>query len=294
MTRARPTVTKPDAAAPPIPEDLVAGTEDLYRDPVLYDFEFRDRTADVAFYRRLTEETGAGRIAELGAGSGRVTEALLATSAHVLAVDRMPPMLAALEARAAAKGVADRLRTAHADLRAVPAPDASFDLVVSPFNVLMHLYTHRDLRDGFAEAHRLLAPGGRFAFDVELPDPEWLSWDPDVRHSITPFVHPATGERLVYSTNHTYDPATQICHIRIYYDRPGRGHGLIHPHRPPRRPVAVFHLAHRMIHPEEIRLLAEITGFAIERHDGGFDGEPLASGCASQVVVCRKAGGRRP
>ncbi len=271
-----------------IPPDLVRGTEDLYRDPVLYEFEFRDRTRDVAFYRALAEETQARRIAEVGAGSGRVTIPLLETGAHVLAVDRMPAMLDHLRARAERAGLAARLTTARADLRRIDAAAGAFDLVVAPFNVWMHLYTIDALRAGFAQALRLLRPGGWFAFDVEFPDLDWLGWDPSVRHAITPFTHPATGERLVYSTNHTYDPATQICHIRIYYDRPQRGRGTISPHHPPARPVATFELTHRQIFPQELRLFLLDAGFEIVRHDGGFDGEPLAAGADSQVVVCRR------
>ena len=90
--------------------------------------------------------------------------------------------------------------------------------MIAPFNVLMHLYSWQHLLACFREVHRVLEPGGRFAFDVLLPDFEWLRWDPNERHAVTRFTHPRTGEKLIYSTNHEYDPNTQICHIRIYYD----------------------------------------------------------------------------
>lgn len=165
-----------------------------------------------------------------------------------------------------------------------PVPREAFDLVIAPFNALMHLYTHDALRRCFAGARRALVSGGTFAFDVMLPDLEWLTLDPDERHSVTYFNHPETGERLVYSTNHTYDPSTQVCHIRLFYDEAPRRPW---PFRPPPAPKQLVHLAHRQIFPEELRALLTHVGFTLEEHSGDFVGAPLAEGIESQVVRCR-------
>jgi hypothetical protein len=149
----------------------------------------------------------------------------------------------------------------------------------------MHLYRHEDLLTCFREVNRVLSPGGVFAFDVQLPDLEWLMWDPDKRHAVTRFRHPTSGEDLVYSTNHTYDPATQICHVRIYYDKaPARGRKF----KPPPRPKRLVHLAHRQIFPEELRGLVAGAGLELESLTGDFEDLPLRTGVESQVVVCRK------
>src|SRR5260370_1245019 len=81
----------------------------------------------------------------------------------------------------------------------------------------------RGTRERFLAAVRAhLLRGGRFAFDVLLPDLKWLSRDSERRWARTRFRHPRSGERMVYSTNLIYDDALQIAFQRIYY-RPVAG-----------------------------------------------------------------------
>jgi ubiquinone/menaquinone biosynthesis C-methylase UbiE len=267
---------------------LQRGTEEHYKDAPLYDFEYQDREDDVRWYRELAcDRSGKGgtTILEIGAGTGRVSCPLAEDGHRVIALDRMPAMLERLREKLEGTPHADRVSVMEGDMRDLPLADASVDLVLAPFNGLMHLYTHHDLLSCLREVHRVLASGGVFAFDVQLPDLDWLMWDPDKRHAVTRFRHPATGEDLVYSTNHTYDPATQICHVRIYYDRaPPRGRKF----RPPPRPLRLVHLAHRQIFPEELRGLVAHAGLELESLSGDFEDLPLRSGVESQVAVCRK------
>ncbi len=267
----------------PAHDRLVRGTTEHYQDTALYDFEYRDRVHDILWYRRIAaKHARGGPVLELGAGTGRITVPLLDNDHHVIALDRMRSMLDALCAKLCHEQ-RERVRAVEADMTALPFGDATIPLVIAPFNVLMHLYSYEHLLACFREVRRVLVPGGTFAFDVQLPDLEWLCWDPDVRHAITPFVHPTTHERLVYSTNHTYDPATQICHVRIYYDvAPPRGRKFI----PPKRPKRLVHLAHRQIFPEELRGLLVTAGLRIESVCADFREHPLWAGIEQQVVVC--------
>src|SRR5690606_22266532 len=131
----------------------------------------------------------------------------------------------------------------------------------------------------------VLVAGGTFGFDVMLPDLDWLTWDPDERHAVTRFVHPVSRESLVYSTNHTYDPQTQVCHIRIYYDEaPPRGRKF----EPPAQPKRTVHLAHRQIFPEELRMLVATAGLQLESLTGDFFDVPLREATESQVAICVK------
>ncbi len=265
---------------------LRLGTVEHYRDTELYDFEYGEREEDVAWYRALAQRLApTAPILELGAGTGRIT-CPLAKDGHTLwALDSMPSMLTALRERVADQGLSDSITPIEADMRSLPVPPESVGLVIAPFNALMHLYTWTDLLACFREAQRVLVPGGTFAFDVEFPDLEWLTWDPEERHAVTPFVHPRTGERLIYSTNHTYDPSSQVCHVRIYYDdapAPGRRFS------PPNKPRALVHLAHRQIFPEEARLLVSTAGFTLVSHTGDFEDVSLGPSVQSQVIVCTK------
>ena len=263
---------------------LQRGTTDHYVDSALYDFEYAERVDDIRWYRELAGGERL-RIAELGAGTGRMTCPLAADGHTLEAIDLMPQMLSRLCARAEGEDWAERITVYEADMRALPLDDVSVDLVISPFNALMHLYTWQDLRACFEEAFRVLVPGGRFAFDIQLPDIEWLTWDHDERHAVTPFVHPVSGEALIYSTNHRYDHASQVCNICIYYDEaPPKGRKF----RPPPKPKKLVRLAHRQIFPEEVRALVASAGFTLTQHGGDFRGRPLENISEAQTVVCTK------
>jgi len=272
-------------------ELLVRGTTDHYEDPLLYDFEYTDQRDDLEWYQAIADERAAGRpILELGAGSGRISIPVAMGGHHVIALDRMPPMLEHLRLKLerlaqAGEPVAGPIEPLIADMTEIPRPDESSALVIAPFNCLMHLYSWQELLKCFREVARVLVPGGTFALDVLLPDLEWLRWDPNERHAITHFEHPGNRRKMIYSTNHEYDDATQVCHIRIYYDVAIGGRL-----RPRTNPEQTVHLAHRQIFPEELRMLLSCAGFEIESHTGDFVDIALNRDVEVQVVVARKRG----
>jgi SAM-dependent methyltransferase len=73
------------------------------------------------------------------------------------------------------------------DLRDPPV-DERVPLVMIPFRSLLHLNTHDERRRGLRAVRRLLAPGGRFVFDVFTPSREdieetngrWLEREPEI------------------------------------------------------------------------------------------------------------------
>ena len=271
-------------------EDLLQrGTEEHYVDTELYDLEYAERTEDILWYRTLAREhltgvDGGGTILELGAGTGRITLPLLEDGHRVIALDRMQSMLDALEQRLGGSH-RSRVQLRCEDMCSLGLPTESVDMVIAPFNSLMHLYTWHDLLTCFGRVFEVCRPGAVFALDVQLPDLAWLTWDPEERHAVTRFTHPVTHETLIYSTNHRYDPRTQVCHIRIFYDEaPARGRKF----RPPAVPKKLVHLAHRQIFPEELRMLVSTAGFELLSHNGDFADTPLCEGCESQTVVCKK------
>jgi hypothetical protein len=50
----------------------------------------------------------------------------------------------------------------------------------------------------------------------------------------------------------------------------------------------VVHLAHRVIFPEEVRMLSTTAGFVLESLTADFSDAPLREGVESQVAICRK------
>ena len=262
---------------------LAAGTNEHYADAELYDHEYRRRRADVSWYRRLAAEVAQEqnekslRILELGCGSGRLLLPLLRDGHALWGVDRAAPMLARLKKRLSVLNARARTRVhiLQGDFRSLPL-EGRFPLIICPFNGFQHLYTRHDVERCLAEVRRLLEPGGRFALDITHPDPEWLARDPTRRYDRTRFRHPATGEPLIYSTSHAYDPATQIDWIRLYYEpdlsrplAPAKAHSSTE-NAASRSAPRVVTLAHRLFFPAEIEALLHYAGFKIDMHAGDF------------------------
>ena len=84
---------------------------------------------------------------------------------------------------------------------------------------------------------------------------------------------------LIYTTNHSYDQATQVNAVRIYYDAPDPRD----PAAPPRA-VQVVHLAQRQYFPAELEALLHYNGFALEGRAGDFDGGAFTSDSSEQVI----------
>ena len=269
---------------PKLVEELVdAGSREHYADAALYDYEYRRRRADVTWYRELAQRRKPGRILELGAGSGRVTIPLARDGHEVVAVDQSPGMLAGLRARIAKlpPAVGKRITVVPGDLCTFSAP-GTFALAIAAFNVLEHLYTRGELDACLRRVAQHLAPGGAFAFDVQLPDLGWLMRDPNKRWAKTRFTDPNTGRPTFYSTNHDYDAVNQIALIRIYYD-PVDGKG----------PSRIVKLTQRKYFPAELEALVAHAGLRVAERYGDFFWAPLDAGAESQVVVCEVARARR-
>lgn len=265
-------------------DDLVdAGSREHYADAALYDYEYRRRRADVTFYRELANRRRADRVLELGAGSGRVTIPLARDGHHVVALDQSPAMLGKLRQRVAAlpAAAAGRIRVVEGDLRDFSV-GGKFPLVIAAFNVLEHLYTRTELDACLRRVAAHLAPGGVFAFDVQLPDLEWLTRDPHKRWAKTRFTDPRTGRAMFYSTNHDYDPVGQIALIRLYYE-PVDGTG----------PTRIVKLSQRKYFPAELEALVAHAGFRVVERYGDFSRRPLDGTAESQVLVCERAIPRR-
>jgi SAM-dependent methyltransferase len=76
----------------------------------------------------------------------------------------------AVQANARAEGVADRVEVKDGDARALPFPDAGFDVVLSS-TALHNIYETAERHKALREIARVLKPGGRVAvFDIRHTD----------------------------------------------------------------------------------------------------------------------------
>lgn len=101
------------------------------------------------------------QVLEIAAGTGAVTRALARTlpeATTIVATDLNPPMLD----RAAAIGACRPITWQQADAQQLPFDDGSFDLAICQFGAMFF----PDRPKAFAEARRVLRPGGTLLFNV--------------------------------------------------------------------------------------------------------------------------------
>ena len=159
---------------------------------------------------------GAELVVELGAGTGKLTRAVSALGTRVVAVEPDPRMLAVLHGLG--------LEGVEGSAEAIPFDDAVADAVVAGSS--LHWF---ELEQALPEIHRVLRPGGRFAFgwnhrddrhpaiarmgetvyaaQARRPGPRWRSRDwaaeltesglfRDVEHALFEHVHELPREAL--------------------------------------------------------------------------------------------------
>jgi len=279
-----------------LPEDperalLQQGADELYFDADLYDHEYRRRRHDVAWYRQLATDMAQVHrpplsVVELACGTGRLLTPLVRDGHRLIGIDRSREMLRRCQERLSRVGrqASERALLLRADMRELPLDvkkQDRFRLILCPFNGLQHLYSRDDLERFLAEIRRLLHPDGLFAFDVLNPDLQWLSRSSTKRWSRTRIKHPRSGERLIYSTNHDYDPASQVQWIRIFYEPDPKA-----PSAQASAPRTIS-LTQRLYFPAELEALLHYNGFTLWHRAGGFDGQPLCPVSVEQVICAR-------
>ncbi len=124
------------------------------------------------YYDQLTKQTleqigrlGAGlRIADFGAGTGRLAIPLAAAGHQVTAIEPSKAMLEQLEA----KPTHGRIQTYHASLSSYAGP-GGHDLALAVFTVIAYILTPEDLVAAFTNASKALNPQGALLIDVPRP-----------------------------------------------------------------------------------------------------------------------------
>ncbi len=140
-------------------------------------------------------------ILEIAAGTGVLTRALsaiLPEGVAIVATDLNQPMLD----QASARGTKRPVEWRQADAMQLPFSDETFDAVACQFGVMFF----PDKPKAFAEAHRVLKPGGTFIFSVwdRIEDNEFA----DVVTTSLESVFPQDPPRFLARTPHGYsDPA---------------------------------------------------------------------------------------
>lgn len=150
-------------------DKLFAGSIPKLYDTLMVPLIFEAYAADTA---ELVAGFSPGAVLETAAGSGVVTRALaprLRTGTRYVVTDLNQPMLdyaatrqgGSTDGRSSSSNIIN-IEWQQADALKLPFEDASFDVVFCQFGAMFF----PDRTAGYAEARRVLRPGGRFVFTV--------------------------------------------------------------------------------------------------------------------------------
>lgn len=233
-------------------------------------------TRDIAFWTRIAQRE-AGRVLELGCGTGRILLPLLRAGVDARGVDLSRDMLArAAERLARARHGRARGRLVRADIRHLPfRPELPFDLVVAPYGILQSLLSDQALKQTLQSVRDVLRPGGLFGVDLVPDVPHWKEYQRRVT------LRGATGPRglpvkLIESV--TQDRKRRLTLFdQEYIEGVGR---TARSHR--------FSLAFRSLSIPQMRHRLERAGFDVETVLGDYRGGPWAEAADAWILLARR------
>ena len=205
-------------------------------------------TEDVPFYVAEARKAG-GPVVELGVGTGRVAIPIARAGIRVIGVDSSPGMLEICAREAETAGVTHLLELRLGDLADPPVTER-VRLVTSPFRALLHLADDEARLAALRTVRRLLAPGGRFVFDVFAPGRD----DIEETHGRWLEREPGIWERA------EWDEERRVLTLAV------------------RGEAGETTLELAWLEPERWRALLEEAGFAVVGHFGWFDRRPYRGG----------------
>ena len=188
----------------------------------IYDSVFSYVIDDIPFYLYEAKRSG-GPVLELGCGTGRVSIPIALGGIELVGLDSSTAMLERAQQKAESAG-ATGLSLLQADMRNFSLPD-KFNLIIIPFRGLLSVLSVEDEVRVLANIKRHLAPGGKFVFDIFVPDLNMMVQEGDVPYHFRDVTDPSTGNQIVLWNQASYDAYTQVMSIRTtieYLDYYGR------------------------------------------------------------------------
>ena len=219
-----------------------------------------------------------GAVVELGIGDGRIAIEAAGRGCTIIGVDNSSAMLDLCHARAARRGVLDRITLIKADFRDFEVPTMA-GLIALPYHSIGHLATIDEKRDAVRHVFNCLRPGGQFVFDDFLMTPALITHMREVQLRAV-YQSESGADRLLWVTS-LVNEADQSIAVVTWEDILDMS-GVLEQRRYRR-------LSLTWLDPEQVRTLLEDVGFTIDAQYGDFERTPFAAASANeQVWVARK------
>lgn len=217
-------------------------------------------------------QKSSGRILEIGVGTGRLFMQALEKNADIYGIDISRSMIDVLYKKLNMEQQKRVSRQNIIDFKF----DFKFDLIIAPFRVIMHLYEKADQLKALNNVYKHLHKGGRFIFDVFVPDLKQLVTGLNNHTDFEGEYEPGKKLKRVVST--TPDLINQLINIDFHLEWDEQDGAK----------QEDWKLALRFFFRYELEHLMERSHFEKYEILGDYKGSKLTRESKEFIVVCKK------
>lgn len=213
-----------------------------------------------------------GPALEIGVGTGRIFTEALNRGADIYGIDISPAMIDILKSRI------DPCHHSRISIQNMLDFDMGrkFRLIIAPFRVFMHLMEVHEQVKALDHIHSQLEDGGRFIFDLFIPNPKILS---DGLNDVLDFEGEyAPGETVKRYVSAHCDMISQVNHISMRFEWTEEGYSF----------SETWDSQMRLFYRYELEHLLGRSKFRETNIFGDYYENPLSEGSKDFVAVCRR------
>jgi SAM-dependent methyltransferase len=232
--------------------------------------QIRSHVDEAYFLEQIAKSRG--KVLEIGVGTGRLFSQALKNGADIYGLDINGKMIDKAREKTPPEQhhrlwvqSAVTMQTAH-----------RFALILAPFRVFAHLIDVEDQIRCLNRINEHLEPGGRFIFDLFVPDlkillngiPEQVDFEGEYEK----------GKKLVRIVSADYDLSLQVGNVRMKFkwDEDGLEH------------EAVWSFPMRFFFRFELEHLVHLSNLELEALYGDYQENPINRESKDFVVICRR------
>jgi ubiquinone/menaquinone biosynthesis C-methylase UbiE len=242
-----------------------------------YDAEHQDKTDDLMMYTELADQHG-GPIFEFGCGTGRVLLHLAQAGHECHGIDFEPAMLERARRKLEAlPHVRQRVKLMEGDVLKVPLK-GQYALTLITYNGLLHFHEQEQQLALLKRLRGITQEEGRLVLDLPNPADSFGAQETDALLLDRTFLDPESGHLVMQYSTSQLDRTTQKLHVTWIYDEIA-GDGVV------KRTFAP--VVWRYYFYAELRLLLQLSGFAVEEVFGSTDFDPFEDGCERMIVLAK-------
>ena len=242
----------------------------------------RVRNKDADFYVQYSK-LAAGRMLELGCGTGRILLPIAISGCEITGLDLSPYMLARCKAKLKEQSgeVQARVKLIHGDMASFMTGE-QYSLVITPFRAFQHLISVEQQQSCLGCIRQHLTSRGLWIVDVFNPFPPALVDDPKYRAEREDFPEMQLRDgRTLRRTS-----STIAFHRNLQYNKLELIYYVSHPDGRTERFVHTFPM--RYFFRYEMEHLLSLCGFAIVDLFGDFDKSAFSDSSPEMIFVAKK------